>query len=197
MNLPLPRQFGAIAGRLVPAYWCSMQLDNLYFSCGAEMDATFLRTRAGGGEVVSVARVVGYRLAFFGHNPVWDGGVETLVAHEGSETWGVLYGLGAIEWERMDTAFGASLDGGGGHFHYPVEAELPGGERCQARTYRKAARGPAQPPSREYLAFLVECAVARGLPSSYVDGLRAHPATPARYPVPKPGVSARRHLHVL
>src|SRR5512147_3071453 len=162
-----------------------MDLSDLYFACGEDLDLASLRARTGGGEVVSIARLGGYRLAFFGHNPVWDSGVEALVADDGAETWGVLYRLRAIEWERLDTLVGAGLDGTGAHFHYPVEVETPAGEHCLACTYRKATRGQAQPPSREYLALLVEQASARGLPAGYVEALAAIPSTPARYAVPQ------------
>lgn len=175
----------------------AMDLGNLYFTCGADMDLATLEARSGGGGVVSIARLPGYRLGFFGHNPVWDSGIETLVADDGSEVWGVLYRLGSIEWDRLDASVGATIDGLGSHFHYPVEVEPPAGERCMARTYRKAVRGPAQPPSREYLDFLVDQAVARGLPGKYVDALRAIPTLRARYTVPKPDGLKRRHLHLL
>ena len=197
MNSSRARGIHASAQRAGHAYFLAMRLDNLYFTCGAEMDVATLRTHTGGGEVVSIARVAGYRLAFFGHNPVWDSGIETLIADDAAEVWGVLYRLGSIEWERLDSAVGASLDGGGAYFHYPVEAETPTGKCCAARTYRKATRGEAQPPSHEYLAFLVTCALRRGLPTRYIEALKAFPTTPARYPVPKQDGSRRRHLHIL
>jgi hypothetical protein len=75
-----------------------MTLTDLYFAYGGDMDFATLRARAGGAQVVSPARLEGYRLAFFGHNPVWDSGMETLVADTKAETWGVLYRLLAAEW---------------------------------------------------------------------------------------------------
>jgi hypothetical protein len=174
-----------------------MDLSDLYFACGEDLDVTALRARTGGGQVVSIARLSGYRLAFFGHSPIWDSGVEALVADDSAESWGVLYRLLPLEWERLDAALGAGIEGAGAHFHYPVEVATPAGQRCLARTYRKASRGQAQPPSREYLAFLVEQASARGLPPSYLELLAAIPSAPARYPVPKREGPVRRRLHVL
>jgi hypothetical protein len=91
--------------------------------------------------VVAPARLVGYRVAFFGHNPVWDSGLETLVAEVEAETWGVLYRLRAAEWDRLDTCVGATIEGSGAYFHYPVEVVTSNDERHQVRTYRKSSQG--------------------------------------------------------
>jgi hypothetical protein len=175
----------------------NVDLTDDYFAYGADLDLARLRARAGDTQVVSPARLAGYRVAFFGHDPVWDSGMETLVADDQAETWGVLYRLRPLEWERLDLCMGANLDGAGAYFHYPVEVTTPSGETRLVRTYRKSARGEPCPPSREFLAHLLASARARGLPESYLATLSALPSTPARYPVPKQDPAQRRHLHVL
>jgi gamma-glutamylcyclotransferase (GGCT)/AIG2-like uncharacterized protein YtfP len=174
-----------------------MTLTDLYFAYGADMDLPGLRARAGGAEVVSTARLMDFRLAFFGHDPVWDSGMETIVVQAGAETWGVLYRLLPAEWDRLDTFHGAALDGAGMYFHYPADVTTPGGVQYQVRTYRKSAQGEPRLPSSEYLKYLIAKAAAHGIPETYQDALRAMPSTLARYPVPRKAPNERRHLPLL
>jgi hypothetical protein len=174
-----------------------MDLADLYFAYGADMDLPTLKTRAGEVTVVAGARLAGYRVAFFGHDRVWDSGMETLVVEAQAETWGVLYRLRPAEWERLDACVGATLDGAGAYFHYPVEVVTAPGALLQARTYRKAVQGEPRLPSREYVAFLAAAARARDLPADYQARLQALPSSPAAYPVPKADPARRRHLHLL
>lgn len=174
-----------------------MTLTDLYFAYGSDMDAPTLRERVGEIEVVSPARLVGFRLLFSGHDPIWDSGTETLVADPTAETWGILYGLRPAEWERLDARMGATLEGVGAHFHYPVTVETPTGQQVEARTFRKSVQGEQSLPSREYVDFLVAAATVSGLPDKYGQRLSALPAMPARYPVPRKDPAKRRHLHLL
>jgi len=174
-----------------------LDLTDLYFAYGGNMDFATLRARAGDVAMYSSARLVGYRIAFFGHDPIWDSGMETLVVDARGETWGVLYRLRPAEWERLDVCMGATLDGAGAYFHYPVEVTTPAGEVVQVRTYRKAVQGETRPPSVEYLAFLAATARFQDLPAAYQECLRTYPSSPARYPVPKKDPTRRGRLHVL
>lgn len=174
-----------------------MTLTDLYFAYGVHMDVPTLRECVGDIEVVSPARLVGFRVVFSGHDPIWDSGTETLVADETGETWGILCALSPAGWERLDTRMGAALDGAGSHFHYPVDVVTPAGQRLQARTFRKSVQGELTLPSREYVEFLVAAATVGGLPDGYGRTLAALPAMPARYPVPRKDPAKRRHLHLL
>jgi hypothetical protein len=174
-----------------------VDLNDFYFAYGADMDCARLRARAGDVEVLAPARLAGYRLAFFGHDPVWDSGMETLRVDERAETWGVLYRLRPLEWERLDARMGAALDGTGAHFHYPVEVTTADGKDFLVRTYLRAERGEPRLPSTEFLAFLLAAGRARSLPTSFLEHLQSLPSTPARYPVPKHDSAHRRHLHVI
>lgn len=174
-----------------------MDLTDLYFAYGADLDLARMRIRAGEVEVLSPARLAGFRLAFFGHDPVWDSGMETLLTDEKTETWGVLYRLRPLEWERLDVCMGATLDGAGAYFHYPVEVTTEKGETHLVRTYRKSVRGEPRFPSSEFVAYVAGAARARGLPPAYLDFLSSMPSVPARYSVPRREPTQRRHLHVL
>lgn len=174
-----------------------MTLTDLYFAYGAHMDLPTLRERVGDVEVFSPARLMGFRVVFSGHDPIWDSGTETLVTDATAETWGILCALHAAEWERLDLSMGATLEEAGAYFHYPVDVETPVGQRLQARTFRKSVQGEVRLPSREYLAFLVAAATVGNLPDGYVRRLGDTPAMPARYAVPRRDPAKRRHLPLL
>ena len=174
-----------------------MELTDLLFAYGAEMNRATLRARSGGGEMVSAAFLSGCKIAFFGHDPVWDGGMETLLADDHAGVWGVLYRLTAVAWERLDACKGATLDGGGSYFHYPVEVMTSGGGSCLVRTYKKNTHGTSSCPSSEYVALLLKGAAENGLPLGYQDFLRAIPSKPAKYVVPRTDGKKRGSLVVL
>lgn len=174
-----------------------MDLTDLYFAYGAEMDRETLRARCGGGEVVSVASLSGFRLAFFGHDPVWDSGMETLVADASVSVWGVLYRLNSAAWDRLDALKGATLEGAGTYFHYPVEVGTSVGASCLVRTYKKNTHGTPQLPSKEYVALLLKGAAAHGLPLVYQEFLQSLPSMPAAYAVPRVDPKRRSPLVVL
>jgi gamma-glutamylcyclotransferase (GGCT)/AIG2-like uncharacterized protein YtfP len=173
-----------------------MELTDLFFAYGADMNRATLRARCGGGEMVSAAFLSGSRMAFFGHDPIWDSGMETLVAGDAG-VWGVLYRLSASAWEKLDAFKGATLDGAGNYFHYPVEVETSGGGSCLVRTYKKSAQGTPHGPSSEYLALLLKGAAENGLPLAYQDFLRQIPSEPATYAVPRTDGKRRGSLVVL
>jgi len=174
-----------------------MSLTDLYFAYGADMNLATLQARTGGAEMVSAARLVGYRLAFFGNDPVWDSGLVTIVSDSEAEMWGVLYRLRPAEWERLDTCLGATLEGTGTYFHYPVEVTTPQGEQYLVRTYRKSSHAQPRLPSSEYLAHLTASATFHGIPAAYRNAIQGLPSIPAKYPVPKKDPSERRRLHVI
>lgn len=174
-----------------------MDLTAYYFAYGSDMDLARLRARAGDIEVLEPARLAGYRLGFFDHDPVWDSGIETLLADETAETWGVLCRLRPLEWERLDACMGATLDGTGRHFHYPVEVATAMGETYWVRTYQRSARGVPRLPSTEFVDYLVAAARIRGLPESYQNHLRSLPSAPACYLVPRRDPTQRTHLHTI
>ena len=162
-------------------------LSDLYFAYGPDMDPRVLRARGGRGEAVAIARLADYRLAFFGHTEIWDSGMETVVPESGSEVWGVLYRLRALDWDRLDTWMDARLDGGGVYFHYPVDVVDLSGKTHRVRLYKKDIQGEAQLPSRDYLDLIVGGAGQQGLPMDYVLRLGRMVARKASFPVPARG----------
>lgn len=156
-----------------------------YFAYGSNMNPAQMAERCAVARVVRPVRLVGYRLAFYGRNRVWDGGRETVVADPDREVWGVLYELTFGDAASLDIWCNVRLDGGGTYFHYPVRVVDAAGQEHTAVLYKKDVLGPLVPPSREYLAHILAGARARDLPTAYTAMLESMESVPARYPVPK------------
>lgn len=157
----------------------------VYFLYGSNANPKQAAVRGGRAERLGVARLADYRLAFFGHSGTWDSGEETLVESPGDEAWGVLYRMTLGDAEQFDAWQGARLDGSGPYFHLPVEVVGLDGRRHAALIYRKDSCREASLPSNELLAFIIEGALAQGLPPAYIARLRALESHRASHPVPK------------
>ena len=181
LTTPLPTAPLQAAPRAKPA----RRPATLLLAYGAALNPEHIMVRLCRPKIRSIARLPGYRLGFHGHSAVWDSGLETLVDDPGAEVWGVLYELSATELDRFDAWQGVKLDGGGSYFHTPVDVITPDGQALDALAHRKAEQGPPQPPSRQYLDFILAGARAHGLPNDHVERLQAIASVPARYPVPK------------
>jgi len=162
-------------------------LSQLYFAYGPDMNPQVLKTRGGRPEAVAIARLADYRLAFFGHTGIWDSGLETVVPDPGGEVWGVLYQMGALDWDRLDNWMDARLDGGGQYFHYPVQVSDLSGQQHWVRMYKKDIQRKATLPSEDYLALAIGGAGQQGLPPHYVERLQSMPCHVPSYPVPRAG----------
>ena len=156
-----------------------------YFAYGSNMNPGQIAERCSAARVVCVASLMGYRLAFYGRNRVWDGGQETVVQALGQQVRGVLYELSFGDAASLDVWSSVRLDGGGAYFHYPVLVRDAAGREHTAVLYKKDVLGPPVPPSSQYLAHIVAGAAANGLPDAYVQQLKNLQSVPARYPVPK------------
>lgn len=159
----------------------------LYFLYGSNANPKQVAARGGRAHRVGVARLADYRLAFFGHSGTWDSGEETLIESPGDEAWGVLYELTFGDAEQFDGWQGVRLDGSGPYFLFPVGVEDLGGHRHAALIYQKDSCREASLPSSELLAFIVEGALAQGLPPAHIAWLKALKSHRAAYPVPKRG----------
>ena len=155
------------------------------FAYGADMHPEQIRERCSRPVALGPARLPGYAIGFYGHSDIWDGAVETAVPTPGSALWGVLYELTFTDALRLDEWHDARLDGAGSFFHFPVRVESAGGELRTALLYKKDVLGAPQPPSREYLDFIVQGALERGLPQAYTEALRRTATREAAYAVPQ------------
>lgn len=160
-------------------------MQRLYFAGGINMNSWQMKLKCSQFQTLGVYRLPGYRLAFFEHSTVWDGGMETLVPDEQSDVWGVLYELTPYSWDELDNCEDVRLDGTGAYFHYPVEVFAADGSATPAIIYLKSRWGKEALPSLEYMKIVLEGASTQGLPAAYLEELRRIQAKPAAYPVPR------------
>jgi hypothetical protein len=142
-----------------------------YFAFGANMSSAVLRRR--GIEVLSrePARLRGYRLVFDLAGFRWvEPAFASVVRDPEHDVYGVLYRLAPDQLERVD-----SYEGRGYSF---IEVEVEGARSgiTRSRTYQSRWPTPGLRPSRRYLRVLCRGARENGLPSSYLNGLGAHPS---------------------
>ncbi|MGB8601410.1 MAG: gamma-glutamylcyclotransferase family protein [Rhizomicrobium sp.] len=157
----------------------------LYFAYGSNMSPAQMAIRCRGCKMVAVARLSGYRLAFFGHSQRWDSGEETVLPAAGERVFGVVYELSHSALDRLDAWQGVKLDGSGRYFHSPAEVIGLDGKVYSVLLYRKDILGEPRPPSSEYLAYILAGAEEQALPAEYIQRLRAIPSQLARYVVPR------------
>jgi hypothetical protein len=154
------------------------------FAYGSDMHPGQIRERCSNPVLVGVVYLPDHALGFFGHSEIWDGAVETVVSAPGRNLWGVVYELTFMDAQRLDAWHGARLDGAGSYFHFPVRVLDAAGKGRTVLLYKKDVLGEPLPPSREYLDFIIQGALERGLPQQYADELKQTESRPAGYPVP-------------
>lgn len=163
----------------------------LYFAYGSNMHPDQIGGRVGPVEVVAVARLPDHALGFFARSERWDGGEESAIRQPGHDLWGVVYRLPPAAADRLDAWQGAKLDGTGGYFHCPAEVTGPDGTPYSAIMYKRSTTREPLAPSSEYLGYIVDAAERNGLPSAYIQKLKARDAINASYAVPKEGPTDR------
>jgi len=169
-------------------------IQHTYFIYGSNLNPEQLFRRCGTPEPVGVARVADYRLGFFGHSAVWDGGEEAAVPHAGEEVWGMLFRLSLSEADLLDEWQGVRPDGCGPYFLFPVFATDLQGHSHAALLYRKDVCAVSGLPSDAQLNYIVDGAQAQSLPSLYIERLKRLPFKKAAYPVPRADSRWRRLL---
>ena len=155
------------------------------FAYGSNMNSEQVRARCTNAKLVAVAKLPDHQLGFFGYSAVWDGAEESVVPAPGQDVWGVIYELSPSDKEQLDDAQDALFDGSGAYFHSPAKVTDQQGKVYSVLLYKKAKLGNPEKPSEEYLNFIVQGAVERGLPSAYVDQLRGMESTKAKFVVPR------------
>ena len=166
----------------------------LTFVYGSDMHPEQIASVCIRPEFVCLARLEGHRLSFHGRFPMWDGAIETVVPDAGGNVWGAVHRLTSGDAQRLDAWHDARLDGSGPFFHCPAEVLDQAGKRHKVLLYKKDILGPAAPPSREYLDFIVRGARLRGAPEAWLASLATLETRPAGYPVPLPPPNGLRRL---
>jgi gamma-glutamylcyclotransferase len=161
------------------------------FAYGSNMHSEQVRARCTSAKLVAVAKLPDHRLAFYGNSPVWDGAEETVIPAPGQDVWGVIYELTPSDKEKLDDWQDALFDGSGAYFHSPAKVTDQAGKVYSVLLYKKANLGNPETPSEEYLDYIVQGAMDRGLPAAYVDQLRSVESKKAKFVVPRTRKSPR------
>lgn len=156
-----------------------------YFAYGSNMNASQMQTRCSTPKAITTARLINYRVGFYGRSSMWDGGQESVVRERGHDVWGVVYEVSSSDFEQLDSWQDVRLDGTGLYFHYPARVLGADGLTYTVMLYKKDILGERTKPSKPYLDLIVAGAEEKKLPAEYIEELRAVEHKPASYPVPK------------
>ncbi len=144
-----------------------------YFAYGSNLDpGTFLGRRRMRPLETRVARLDDFELRF--DLPIGPGerGVANVAARAGEHIWGALYLLTRPEADRLDRTEGVQHDAYRRRF---VAARATDGVRIEAFTYQSSRGQEGRKPSRRYLGLLLAGARHHGLPTPWIERLRAWP----------------------
>lgn len=164
----------------------------LFFAYGPHMESGYLKARSVKAEPIAVACLKGHRIEFYGHSPVWDGAIETVVADPSQDVWGVVYKMSYSDAMELDSYQDVRLDGAGPYFHFPARVTGADGQAYFALLYKKnLLEGPAC-PSAEYMDVIIKGASENGLSVDYINKLKKIETVKASYPVPLDTQMVRR-----
>lgn len=159
--------------------------DLLVFAYAGNMHPEQLRRRIGRVPEARILALENRALGFFGRCGRWDGGRPSAIESPGHRLWGLGYALSAGEKESLDAWQGARMDGSGLYFHIPTWAVDAEGGKWPVVFYRLSSEREKNPPSTEYLNYVVEAARLRSLPAEAQDSLKAIASAPAGFAVPR------------
>jgi len=111
--------------------------------------------------------------------------MEAVVPDPNHDVWGVIYEVSRSDTNRLDTWQDARQDGTGMYFNYPTLITDTQGVTRIVLLYKKDIMDEPRCPSAEFLDFIIQGAVASGLPAEYIEELRQIESRKATYEVPK------------
>jgi cation transport regulator ChaC len=128
-------------------------MNHLYFAYGSNLDRDQMQDRCPESETLRIAHLHGYRLAFGGHSPNWEGAPATVVPEEDFSVPGLLYRITIDELEVLDTYEGHPV-----RYERQIEPVVDEhGTRHEAQVYIKELdEGDFERPPGEYLDVLKE-----------------------------------------
>ena len=144
----------------------------LYFAYGSNMDEQRVKSanRCPNARFLFKAVLPGYRLVFTRHTEAGTSGADVVLDPAG-RVWGIVYDIIESDRRQLDDREGVV-----GRAYRPREVLVhPHGDndqRVMVLTYTISdPRGMDQPPSREYLGYLLRGARHWGLPADYIAQL--------------------------
>lgn len=141
-----------------------------YFAYGSNMSPAVFSEICPNHHFLSRARLRGYRMVFSRRSVRSGFGVADVVPTDGVAVWGVLYQIEEDELPFLDRKEGCPKAYG----RIDVTVTVREGLIEEAFTYTVTSKEEKEiPPSEDYLNLLVEGAIARKLPQSYVRFLQS------------------------
>ncbi|MEO6463813.1 MAG: gamma-glutamylcyclotransferase family protein [Candidatus Eisenbacteria bacterium] len=147
----------------------------LYFAYGSNLDPAQMEIRCPGHRVLCRARLHDHVLAFHGESRTWGGAVASVDPRAGSIVHGVVYELGAGDFERLDRAEGYVAPGDSRNSYERVQmpVELENGEMLEVFTYVRSGPEPAGLPTRDYRWAILSGMRHHGLPAEAIAAVSA------------------------
>jgi len=144
---------------------CRTEPTRLYFAYGSNMDEDQMHERCPSAEKVGVAVLRDHRLVFNRRGSYRDGGVASVVPESGQRVYGVVWRIGAAEFERLDETEDATA-----YRRRIVATYGLDGSVWRTQLYQAIPEGEF-PPDDAYVELLITAAEKAGLPPEYVAGL--------------------------
>jgi len=148
----------------------------LYFGYGSNLSRTRLHIHAPSAQLISVARLRNFRLAFTTESKrTWRGGVGDIVPNPGDEVLGGLWLIAPEHSHPLDEQEGLFRDPAV-YRRINVQVETLAGDLVTCRTYQVANPNHAGfLPSPAYKQTILTGAEELALPARYVERLRLIP----------------------
>ena len=139
----------------------------LYFVYTARLAPDGLRTVAPSAEIEFVAHVAEATLSFSVEGNGWKGGLPTVVPTPGSNVWGGVFSIPAVEAEALDR-----LEATESRSREETDVIDRSGRRHRVAIHRTAEPVKRElPPAPAYLALMVSGSRHWGLPIGWIIGL--------------------------
>lgn len=154
----------------------------LYFGYGSNLEADGMRSHCPSAQLVSIARLAGYRFAFtIESRNTWLGGVGDMQSDATDEIWGALWVIAAEDSHALDDHMGLFREPVA-YRRTTVEVTTPAGDVVRCRSYVVAdPHLEGYLPSPAYRDAVVRGARAIGLPVAYIARLEAIPDNGRRH----------------
>jgi gamma-glutamylcyclotransferase len=141
---------------------------NFYFAYGSNLNQEQMRDRCPGAELVDVAALENYTLAFTIYSPTRKCGCADIVKSPGDVVYGLLYRLNETDAALMDDFEGHPI-----HYKRVDVRVVSKGAVVQAYTYEVVHKSEGLHPSAHYLGLIIGAAKKFNFPARYQTFLRS------------------------
>lgn len=145
-----------------------------YFAYGSNMPLRRIRARLASAEMVGIARLDGYRLAFHKLSLRDRSAKCDIVASPEASVWGVVYDISKRDKRLLDRFEGV----GGGYEERQVSVVTQDGQSLSTMTYYATLIDPQRRPYTWYKTHVLHGAMEAGFPEDYIRRIERVPAVP-------------------